>query len=361
MLSLVVTTIFFSIVTLTSLCAAEAIQVGLALRSDAVVLVQLATLKSINYTIQQNADQDYRDFMAMMRHDQTDLSYLHEDDLYLQKYFPIFNRTLTHPAHPTTNFHYAHLISRNIRPLIRKAELELRRPVKCDAIVIPSYGSDHDFRPFVRLASELAGCGSLGYSQIPGLHRIVLFAYDLDLINGLRSRPYGPKSRADRYSLLIEVEPSHIRIGAINVMPGWVKAHCAHTCDREVASVVESILKCAVNFKKHCLVDDGTSGLHFHGNRVKGNDLKQVFVSGTIGLQQRQIEEAISTQFGRGVLNDLSFGIDPEILGAYGAACWARISGEVDYLREYDTWDMPAFSDPDAYPADYRGSADFGC
>lgn len=359
MLGSITTALLLGLLSLISLCEAQALQVGLALRSDSIVLVQLADHRNINYSVRVDVDQDYRNFMTMVRHDQTDLFYLHEYDLYHQKYFPIYNRTLTHPIHPVTNFRYAHLLARNIRPLIKQAESELGKSIKCDLIVIPSYGNDHDFRPFVRLASELAGCGSLGFSQIPGLHRVVLFAYDLDMTHRVR-RAYGYGLQT-LHSLLIEIEPSHIRIGVINVMPTWVKERCAHSCDREVSSVAENFLKCVTEFQKHCLEDDGTSYSSSRRSKVRVSEIKKVFVSGTMESQQDQIKELISTQFGEGILDDMSFGIDTEILGAYGAARWARVSGEVDDLREYDTWDSPSFLDPAEFVSPCRGSADIYC
>lgn len=98
-----------------------------------------------------------------------------------------------------------------------------------------------------------------------------------------------------------------------------------------------------------------------HGSKVRSDDLKKVFVSGAMGSQQEQIKGLISTQFGREILDDMGFGIDTEILGAYGVACWARISGEVDYLREYDTWNLPAFLDSADIIDPCKGPADIHC
>lgn len=331
------------------------LQVGLALRSDAIVLVQLGEEKAINYTICKDVDQEYADFMAMMRRDQTNLSFLHEYDLHLQEYDafhlkhrPIYNRTITQPVYPITNFHYAHVLARNIRPLVKQAEIELGSAIKCDIVMIPHYGNDysfrHDCRPMVRFASELAGCGSIGYGQIPGLHRAVLWAHDLDMTDGLQREP-GPYRHIDRICLLIEIERSHVRLSVINVMAKYVRPLCAYSCDRNGSSITETLSECAAKFKEDCLSYDTQILSRARIRRATHQAMKKVFVSGSIESQQGSIEMIIATQFGSDILDDMSFGVDPEILGAYGAAFLARISVKGDELRDLDTWNEPMFFD----------------
>lgn len=325
-------------------CEAQSLQVGLALRSDSIVLVQLADYKHINYTIQVNVDEDYRNFMAMRRHDQTDLPYLEEYKLYMQDSRPIYNYTLTHPVQPVTNFHYAHVLARNIRPLIEQAELELGGLLKCDAIVIPIYAGINNYTPFVQLASELAGCGSIGFYQIKNLYNAIAWAHDLDVVNGKRQR-FRPGQMKYRISILFEIEPSHIRVRAINITPAYAMPHCAIACDRTDLTLIDSLLICVAKFRRDCVLEDKTFNSRTYFDKIGSLDIQKVFVSGGLESQQETIMDTIHSQFGISPLDGTSLGINAELLGAYGAAYWASFSGKHEYKRDLHSWNTPMFRD----------------
>lgn len=147
--------------------------------------------QNVHYTYQIGVDEDYRSVMAMRRNEQTDLLYIQEYNFYLQRWFPIYNRTLIHPVHPVTNLHYAHVLARNLRPLIEQAALDLENLVKCDTFVIPICAIIDNYTPFIQLASELAECGSIGYHQIRNLYNAVAWAYDLALADS-QDRGFDP-------------------------------------------------------------------------------------------------------------------------------------------------------------------------
>ncbi|KAK5952564.1 hypothetical protein OHC33_006610 [Knufia fluminis] len=127
--------------------------IGLALRSDTVVLAQLSDDGSLNYTVKHKADEGYCAFMALMQHEQTDAMYLEEHELLAKPFAPIFGKNSSVFDLPTTNLQYTNALARNIRAVVNQAVLELGKAVKCDCIVTPQFGTNHDYYMLVRLAS----------------------------------------------------------------------------------------------------------------------------------------------------------------------------------------------------------------
>lgn len=168
----------------------DVVQVGLALPSDSVVLVQLADGRKVNYTSIHQSDHDYRDFMTLMRNEQTNLRYLYEYGVYSQRQSAIYGKTSGILEPPTTDLHYTNVLACNIRPVIADVERELSSPVKCDCIVTPHFGADHDYALLVRYATKLAGCGNIGQSRTKYLHHAILYAYDLHILDGKRKMSF---------------------------------------------------------------------------------------------------------------------------------------------------------------------------
>lgn len=146
-----------------------------------------------------------------------------------------------------------------------------------------------------------------------------------------------------RISILFEIEPGHVRIYAVNVMPVCVMPCCALTCDRADSTPVDSLLTCVTKFGRDCVVEDITFGSHPQLGKVGSRDIQEVFVSGGMESQQKTIMNIIHTQFGIGPLNGMSLGVDTESLGAYGAAHWASYSSKHEYLRNLDSWNVSMF------------------
>ena len=316
------------------------VQVGIALRSESIVLVQLAEQKTINYSLIYPTDQSYRDFMTMMRRSQTNSQFLEEWKLLWSGIPPIYGKSSNPLDHPMTNLHYTHVLARNLREVVRRASSELGRPVKCEGMITPDLGrARYDIVQQVRLAAELAGTCSIDISQLGYLHTAVHYGYELDLIEGQRWKAHPDLSRS-RMSLVVEIEPKHVRIGAYDFMPRYVSAHCARSCEARNASSVELLTGCATTFIRDCLIDKQHSKLGVDRGRVQVQALREIFVSGTLSFTQQEAVEVLQKNFGEALVTNLTFAIDPELIGAYGIAYRTQLAQGLSYMRT-SYWGQP--------------------
>lgn len=132
----------------------------------------------------------------------------------------------------------------------------------------------------------------------------------------------------------------------INLRAKYVESNCAYMCERHDASLTDALSICAANFEEDCLAynevyDDRPRR---RMRRANYRILKKVFVSGSPEMQEASIKKIIATYFGTSILDEMSFGVDPQILGAYGAARLIQIGEEYsDGLRDCELWDESVF------------------
>lgn len=337
---------FLSVIWMLSIAAlaqdAQLHKVGVALRSESVVLVQLGNWKEINFTTTHHADQEYRDFMTLMRHEQLDLPLFQELLLTRDGRSPIYGKSSGLFDPPSTALHYTNILTRNLRPVVREASRALGGPVKCEIIGTPDYGRlRFDYRMLVRLASEMAQCGHTGIAQITYLQKSIFKAYELDLVNGKRYYT-GPGLGTTRMTLVIEIEPSHVRIAAYDMTPrGVMSGNCALVCEVTVSDPAIALSKCLSRYRDKCITYSIINGSIIDHPQVQGQYLQNIFLSGSIGQKQKEIEGILRSNFGHGIVDDMTFGIDPEILGAFGAAFDACLTEIYPELRDEYHWNDP--------------------
>lgn len=209
--------------------------------------------------------------------------------------------------------------------------------VNCYHMVIPEYGDGkYWFRPLVRFASESAGSGNLGAPQVTLLQYDILYAYDLDLVKGQRLRSSSAKW-ASHMTTIIELEPPHIRIQFINMTKENPIEFCSHVCEHSETyhgMLPTALVTCLQIFEKRCTGPSHASERFTRCEKASFHGVGKVFVSGRVGGWRREISMVLEKYFDPSSIDATTFGIDPELVGAYGAACWIQVSAEHRCLRD---------------------------
>lgn len=141
--------------------------------------------------------------------------------------------------------------------------------------------------------------------------------------------------------MLLEIERSYIRVASTNLKRSRPRPYCARTCDyNNTDDFLASLQECLGRFDNDCLNPDRKLLDEYAPRQVAKTDLTKVFLSGSIGTRTKEIVALLKARYGEDIIDAASTKIDPEILGAFGAAHWAKISHNFTYLRHAESWDQ---------------------